>query len=155
MEKQWNNWIFLNKIFAMFQSTDLLYRSGVIPYRFNNEIIEILLITSRTNQRWIIPKGEIEPYLDAAESAAKEAWEEAGVIGELDKHLRGTYYYEKRGYPCQVQVFLLRVTEVLEDWLEASFRDRQWMSLEDAIASVREPGLKEILQDLPTLLRKD
>ncbi|MBP0017256.1 MAG: NUDIX hydrolase [Cyanobacteria bacterium SBLK] len=138
----------------MFQFTDILYRSGVIPYRFNEETIEILLITSRTNQRWIIPKGEIEPELDAAESAAKEAWEEAGAIGELDKTLRGTYYYEKKGYPCQVQVFLLRVTEVLEDWLEASFRKRQWMGLEEAIASVQEPELKEILQDLPTLLKE-
>ncbi|MEM9543382.1 MAG: NUDIX hydrolase [Cyanobacteria bacterium P01_E01_bin.42] len=137
----------------MSQSTDILYRSGVIPYRCDRGRIEVLLITSRTNRRWIIPKGEIEPDLDAADSAAKEAWEEAGVIGELDKTLRGTYLYEKKGYPCQVQVFLLRVTEVFSYWLEASFRNRQWMSLEEAIAAVQEPGLKEILQDLPTLLK--
>src|SRR5210317_1534724 len=48
-------------------------QSGVIPYRVRKGNLEILLITSRRERRWIIPKGIIEPDYSARNSAAKEA----------------------------------------------------------------------------------
>ena len=59
-------------------------QSAVVPYRLVKNEIEVLLITTRKG-RWIIPKGIIEPELSAAESAAKEALEEAGVKGEVSE----------------------------------------------------------------------
>ena len=41
--------------------------------------LEVLLITSRHSKRWILPKGWLQPDLTAAENAAREAFEEAGV----------------------------------------------------------------------------
>lgn len=54
-------------------------QSGAIPYRWYAQQLQVLLTTSRRNKRWIIPKGLIEYHLSAADSAAQEAWEEAGV----------------------------------------------------------------------------
>ncbi|NEP58653.1 MAG: NUDIX hydrolase [Symploca sp. SIO2G7] len=126
--------------------TSYIEQSGVVPYRLRNGNIEVLLITSITSKRWIIPKGLVEPGMTPQDSAAKEAWEEAGVIGEVLPTLMGTYDYRKWGGICRVEVFLMRVETVLEDWLEAQYRKRRWFSVEEAIDCVREVELKDILK---------
>ena len=69
---------------AMRTRPDHYYRqSAVIPYRLREGRVEILLITSRKGKRWVVPKGILEPELTPAESAAKEAREEAGVSGRI------------------------------------------------------------------------
>jgi 8-oxo-dGTP pyrophosphatase MutT (NUDIX family) len=120
-------------------------QSGVIPYRIRSENIEVLLITSCRRKRWIIPKGIIEPDMTPQDSAAKEAWEEAGIRGQVAPNLMGTYEYQKWGGTCRVQVFLLQVEMVLEDWPEASYRKREWLSVQEAVKRVEEAELKQIL----------
>ncbi|NJK75231.1 MAG: NUDIX hydrolase [Oscillatoriales cyanobacterium RU_3_3] len=127
-------------------------QSGVIPYRIHNGEIEVMLITSSTGKRWVIPKGLIEPDMTSQDSAAKEAWEEAGLLGKVDPESIGTYEYYKSGYTCQVEVFLLKVQTVLENWPEASKRKRQWVNITKAIKRVNEPELKLIIADLPNKL---
>ncbi|NER45157.1 MAG: NUDIX hydrolase [Symploca sp. SIO1A3] len=127
-------------------------QSGVIPYRIREGNIEVLLITSINSKRWIIPKGMIEPGMIPQDSAAKEAWEEAGVIGEVLPTLIGTYDYPKQGSICRVEVFLMPVETVLEDWLEAQYRKRKWFSVEEAVECVREVQLKDILTTLHSLV---
>ena len=75
----------------------LFEQSGVIPYRRREELVEALLITSSDGRRWGIPKGVVEPNLTSAESAAKEAFEEAGIRGRIHPESIGTYSYEKWG----------------------------------------------------------
>jgi phosphohistidine phosphatase len=58
-------------------------QSAVIPYRFVGSQLELLLITTLQKKRWTIPKGLIEAELGAAASACQEAWEEAGVTGQV------------------------------------------------------------------------
>lgn len=129
-----------------FQITEFSFKqSAVVPYRLVQGELEILLITTRKG-RWIIPKGIIEPELSAAESAAKEAMEEAGAIGKLEQNEIGDYTYEKWGGTCHVRVFLLRVTELLETWEEQYFRRRKWLPLKEAIATVEEEALKKVLK---------
>ncbi|MEG5064377.1 NUDIX hydrolase [Microcoleus sp. B3-A4] len=127
----------------------LVDQSGVIPYRIQDGEIEVMLITSSASKRWVIPKGLIEPDMTSQDSAAKEAWEEAGLLGKVFPDLLGTYEYQKSGYTCQVEVFLMQVEAVLEIWPEASKRKRQWVSIPKAIKRVNEPELKLILADLP------
>ena len=111
-----------------------------------------MLITSSTGKRWVIPKGLIEPDMTSQDSAAKEAWEEAGLLGKVDPESIGTYEYYKSGYTCEVEVFLLKVQTVLENWPEASKRKRQWVNITKAIKRVNEPELKLIIADLPNKL---
>jgi len=126
----------------------LVEQSGVIPYRIMDGKIEVMLITSSASKRWVIPKGLIEPNMTPEDSAAKEAWEEAGVLGRVFPDLMGTYEYYKSGSVWQVDVFLLQVETVVENWPEAYKRKRQWVSIPKAIKRVDEPELKLILGDL-------
>ncbi len=130
-------------------------QSGVIPYRIRNGIIEVLLITSSSGKRWVIPKGMIEPLMTSQDSAAKEAWEEAGIRGQVLPTSMGTYEYQKWGGTCQVEVFLLQVETVLEDWPEASIRKREWLSVKEAVKRLEEAELKKILMTLPDALLRN
>ena len=57
---------------------------AALPYRRGSYGgLEILLITSRETQRWIVPKGWPSPGLAPHESAAREALEEAGIVGRI------------------------------------------------------------------------
>jgi len=116
-----------------------------------NSQLEILLVTSLSSKRWILPKGWLEPELSAAENAAREAFEEAGVTGKVNPNPVGAYHYLKEkkdggGVPCSVDVFALAVTKQLDDWPEKSARELAWVPVEQAMIQVSEPGLREILK---------
>jgi phosphohistidine phosphatase len=131
-------------------------QSSVIPYRYKNGKLQILIISSSKNKHFVIPKGIIEPGLTAQQSAAKEALEEAGAKGIVSKKATGSYDYTKWESNCHVDVFPMQVTELLDkvDWAE-KHRGRQWMSVENAANIVRQTELKPILLKLPQNLKKD
>jgi 8-oxo-dGTP pyrophosphatase MutT (NUDIX family) len=130
----------------------LFRQSGVIPFRRTGDRVEVLLITSSDDSRWVIPKGVIEPDLSAAESAVKEAEEEAGIAGKVSSHTVGEFTYKKWGGTCHVDVFTLEVTEEMQDWLEARVRKREWVSIEEACTRIRDDELKALIARLPALL---
>ncbi|HAC64937.1 MAG TPA: NUDIX hydrolase [Cyanothece sp. UBA12306] len=134
------------------QPTSYLEQSAVIPYRFRQGNLEVLLITSRNNKRWIIPKGIIEPDMTPEDSGAQEAFEEAGVKGKVSSKIMGSYTYQKWGTTCRVKIFILEVEVIYIDWLEASFRKRQWVNISDAIKLIQEEEVRKILAKLPDYL---
>jgi len=110
----------------------------------------VLLVTSRETHRWVLPKGWAEKRLTGSELAAKEAFEEAGLIGEVAPKPVGSYVYLKRlprgrALPCDVDVFLLRVERMLDDWPERRQRERRWFTLAEAAMAVEEGGLVTLL----------
>lgn len=124
---------------------------AALPWRIQDGELQILLITSRRTRRWIIPKGWPMDGLKPTAAAAREAKEEAGVTGEIAGTTAGQYRYVKRlrnGHemPCRVEVFPLKVTKESHHWDEMDARERRWVSLPDAIASVSEPQLKVIIR---------
>jgi 8-oxo-dGTP pyrophosphatase MutT (NUDIX family) len=129
-------------------------QSAVIPFRIVDGKLEILLITARGGNRWIIPKGIIENGMTPQASAAQEAYEEAGIRGQINPKPVGKYEYEKWGGVCRVQVFLMQIEETLEIWPEQSFRKRRWVAPETASEIVNEPALKSLLAELPKLLKR-
>lgn len=121
-------------------------QSAVLPYRWlRGRRLQVLLITSRRRTRWVLPKGVQEPGIEASESAAKEALEEAGVEGETDRVPIGSYEYSKWRGTCHVLVFPMAVHEVHEHWQESE-RDRCWLSPEQAAERVDEPQLKKLIR---------
>ena len=127
-------------------------QSGVIPFRYRDGILEILLITSRRKKHWVIPKGIIEGDLSSQESALQEAYEEAGIKGTIKLASLGRYRYKKWGGTCRVEVFLMQVDEELETWPEDYFRERKWLDLESAQDLIDVPGLKKLLAKVPQYL---
>ena len=115
-------------------------------------VLEVPLITSLNSKRWILPKGWPEADLTEAQSAAREAFEEAGVTGKISPQPIGHYHYLKEkkdgsGMPCSVDVFALAVTKQLHDWPEKGTRKIAGLPLEQAAARVGEPGLRQLLKN--------
>ncbi|MBD2205271.1 NUDIX hydrolase [Calothrix sp. FACHB-1219] len=124
-------------------------QSGVIPYRVQDGKIEVLLITSRDRRKWVMPKGDIPNGMSPPDSAAKEAWEEAGVIGTVSDRKIGTYKYRKRGKNYRVNMYLLPVEILCEDYPEAGHRQRQWVDISHAMNWIEITSLKRILKEFP------
>ena len=124
-------------------------QSAVIPYRLADGKAEIMIIASRKGTRWVIPKGVKEPELSLRDSAGKEAFEEAGVRGQLDEEPIGDYDYEKWGGVCNVVVFPMAVTEcVPDDQWEESHRERRWVKPKQARRLLDEPALQKLVGKL-------
>lgn len=105
----------------------------------------VCLITSRNGERWVIPKGHVEPGQTPPECAAVEAYEEAGLVGTPESEPLGCYDYAKNRLVYRVEVFELRDFEELEDWPERDERVREWVTPEEAAGRVLERGLKALL----------
>jgi ADP-ribose pyrophosphatase YjhB (NUDIX family) len=110
----------------------------------------VLLITSRETKRWVIPKGWPIASMSSAKSAAREAFEEAGVRGKVTKSPAGGYAYDKRLKNGRLQhvrvtVFALQVEGEFEAYPEAGQREKRWMTLAEAAKLVGEPELMVVL----------
>lgn len=124
---------------------------GALPYRVNGEL-EVLLVTTRDSGRWVIPKGWPMLGKTPRAAAAREALEEAGVVGKPGRRNLGAYTYPKllkSGVTviCRVTVFPLAVTEQKTQWREQDQRQTRWFSPVEAAEVVQEPGLSAIIRD--------
>lgn len=115
---------------------------------------EVLLITSRSTGRWIIPKGWPMDGKDGAETAQQEAWEEAGVRPERLYHASiGHFTYDKTmndgsSLPVRTNVYHLRVKDLADQYPEAGQRERLWFPPQKAAELVSEPELSALLRKM-------
>jgi len=124
---------------------------AALPWRLGKDGVEILLITSRETRRWVIPKGWPMHGLIEHEAAAQEAFEEAGVRGDIEPTAFGVFRYRKRLkdgslVTCRVDVFPLAVTREEKSWPEKRQRTRQWTPADEAARLVEEPGLRRLIE---------
>ncbi len=124
---------------------------AALPWRRNAAgEVEVMLITSRETRRWVIPKGWPIKGKSSAKSAAREAFEEAGVSGKISKRPTGAYAYDKRLKNGRLQhvrvaVFPLEVEAEADAYPEAGQREKQWAPLVEAARMVDEPELMVLL----------
>jgi 8-oxo-dGTP pyrophosphatase MutT (NUDIX family) len=123
---------------------------GALCWRRAASGIEVLLITSRDTGRWVIPKGWPMVGLAPEAAAAQEAWEEAGVTGQVNPVCLGRFGYMKllstdATVPCAVAVFGLKVTNLADKYPEMKERNRRWFSLAEAAEMVDEPDLGRLI----------
>lgn len=112
--------------------------------------VQVLMVTSRETQRWIIPKGWPMDGMTPAEAAAQEVWEEAGARGRGYDICLGLYSYRKwlsedETLPVIVAVFPVKVRTLEDDYPEALQRRRKWMSLKKAASKVDERDLRQLI----------
>lgn len=127
---------------------------GALCWRRSRGQVEVLLVTSRETGRWVIPKGWPNSPLSPQASAAREAWEEAGVKGEMGPACIGVFSYEKvidhdlpgpPTLPCVVTVFPLRVTHQNRSFPEARQRRLKWFARDKAARKVDEVELQAMI----------
>lgn len=128
---------------------------AALPYRRKGKSpTEVLLVTSRETGRWIIPKGWPLKGKSPHKAAAREAREEAGVVGKINRRSIGSFSYEKRlkggkVVVCEVQVFVLKVKRQHATFLEKGERKVRWLSRTKAAKTVGDRVLGTIIRTLP------
>jgi 8-oxo-dGTP pyrophosphatase MutT (NUDIX family) len=123
-------------------------QSGALPYTVIDGRVVFLLVTSRRTGRWIFPKGSISTGMTAWDSAAKEAFEEAGVIGEIGTEPVGTYQNTDKGLLVDIDLYPLKVGEQFDSWDEMDQRLRHWVLLAEARRLLADRSLVRIVESL-------
>ncbi|MFO6464371.1 NUDIX hydrolase [Jannaschia sp. KMU-145] len=126
---------------------------AAMPLRWNDDRVEVLMITSRDTGRWIVPKGWTMKGIKPWAAAGIEALEEAGAKGHIGREIFGTYHYRKRfddgsSQRCRVRVYPMIVDDLKKSWKEEDERTRKWFGLEAAADLVDEPELADMLRQL-------
>lgn len=133
------------------EATEPHAQVAALCYRLRHRRVEILMVTSRDTGRWVLPKGWPMAGRGPADSAAREAFEEAGAMGKVSTLPLGSYGYDKRlgegfALPCRVSVYPLAVRRLVDDFPERRQRVRRWMSPREAADRVAEPELAALLE---------
>jgi 8-oxo-dGTP pyrophosphatase MutT (NUDIX family) len=123
---------------------------AALPWRQGENGVEILLVTTRTTKRWVLPKGWTMDGKADHDAAAIEAFEEAGVTGRVEANACGHYGYVKilnsgKARHVKVQVFALAVDAVQDNWPEQAERQRQWVRPLQALDVIGEPELLPVI----------
>lgn len=116
----------------------------------------MLLIQSTRRKGWVLPKGGWELDEECTEAATREAWEEAGILIQIDydlgeitdtrserKHLPSKDKKDKECRRALYHFYEATVTSEETEWPEKDTRQRTWMTYAQA---------KETLKDRPELL---
>jgi 8-oxo-dGTP pyrophosphatase MutT (NUDIX family) len=130
---------------------------GAIPYALVRGQVAFLLITSRRSGRWIFPKGAVIEGLSPRALAAREALQEAGVVGTVEADCIGSYRdWKTRNlmrHPIEVFLFPMRVEQQLDAWQEAGQRYRHWAILPEARRLLENPSLVEMIAKIDERVR--
>lgn len=92
-------------------------------------------------------------------AAAIEAFEEAGIDGDISKDRIGIYKYRKKlssgaKVKCKVSLYPMQVERLRTKWPEKGQRRRKWFSPKNAARMVKEPELKAILKSFASQRKK-
>jgi 8-oxo-dGTP pyrophosphatase MutT (NUDIX family) len=127
--------------------------ASAVPYRVTEEGLEILLVTSRGKQDWIFPKGRVEIGDLPHKTAEREAFEEAGILGYVFQEPFGSYPHPRPYGIDRVEVFLMSVQQVLEDWPEKTERKRKWVPYERLSKVLKKEVLTQLIPEIQTYLK--
>ncbi|KAL6899125.1 hypothetical protein ACP4OV_005783 [Aristida adscensionis] len=145
--------------------------AGCVPYRVKKDDegnacsslggggpaqVEVLMITTPNRADMVFPKGGWEDDEDVYQAAGREAMEEAGVRGIINRVALGHWVFkskssEKSSSPrvaCKGCIFAMEVTEELATWPEQSTHDRRWVSPSEAYQLCRYDWMREALTAL-------
>lgn len=132
-------------------------QSGALPWRLKRKKAEVMLVTGRRSKRWMIPKGWPVDGKSLADSAAVEAFEEAGIKGKVDPKPIGRFRHVKQNLLGDLEVEILvhpmSVKRELDDWPERGERDRKWFELSEAVSLVDSNELKSLIAEFGDSLK--
>ena len=105
-----------------------LKQAGCMVYRIDgaSKSAEVLMVTSlRYPDRWLFPKGDIDPGETSEQAAKREAREESGASGEVEAYL-GKVAYQDSSFAVEIDFFLMRLLRLNEFYEKRSLR---WVEL--------------------------
>ncbi|KAI1820945.1 NUDIX domain-containing protein [Xylaria intraflava] len=122
--------------------------AGVVPLSEDKSVV--LLIQSTRRKGWVLPKGGWESDEECVEAASREAWEEAGIIIQINYDLgdivdsRPPKKLSKEAPKSLYRFYEATVIREETEWPERHKRERRWFTYSEA---------KEALSNRPELLQ--
>lgn len=123
-------------------------RVAVIPLIKDKHHNKICLVTGRGTGNWMLPTGKHEKRRTNRQVAILEAFEEAGLLGKIDKKfcksviLQSPSGNKKR----KTTLFLIRVDKQLKQWPEKKERRRTAVKLCDVKRYITDKKLQKLLK---------
>ena len=126
---------------------------AAICYRRVSSGVEFCFIKSSSGRR-IFPKGKVEEGERPWDSAAREAKEEAGVLGTVAQQPLTTFWYDrpKRGTHELVTAYLLEV--VVSEVRSEKGRKPKWWDLEKALEKLSKKKQADNADELKRVLEE-
>ena len=118
-------------------------KTGVVATRIRNGFREVLLVSTKKN-RWGLPKGNLIPRLGKKRTALEEAYEEAGVLGEI----RNSRRVRLERARWTLDLYPMRVAKQLRRWPEKAQRTRRWVPVHQLDEWLRRRDLVKSVQRL-------
>ncbi|PAN06227.1 hypothetical protein PAHAL_1G247200 [Panicum hallii] len=144
--------------------------AGCVPYRVKKDDegnpcsslggapaeVEVLMISTPNRADMVFPKGGWEDDEDVYEAASREAMEEAGVKGVINRAALGHWVFKSKSsqnstsprVACKGCIFAMEVTAELESWPEQETHSRRWVSPAEAYQLCRYDWMREALTAL-------
>lgn len=144
--------------------------AGCVPYRVKKDEgnpcsladddrgqVEVLMISTPNRTDMVFPKGGWEDDEDVYQAASREAMEEAGVKGIIDRTTLGHWVFKSKSSQkkncgptgaCKGYIFAMEVMEELESWPEQATHGRRWVSTREAYQLCRYDWMREALTAL-------
>jgi 8-oxo-dGTP pyrophosphatase MutT (NUDIX family) len=117
--------------------SNLPLQVAAVCYRRRRSSLEFLLVNTNGGGKWTFPKGDPMAQLSHSQAAGREAMEEAGAIGDIERHHFHLYLHSKGVFwkrpgvqEFVVKAFLLQVREMRAGHEEN--RNPTWFSTEEA-----------------------
>lgn len=130
---------------------------AALCFRVRNGKLKVLLITSRGPWSLDAAQRLADAGHSPAGAAAREAWEEAGIRGQVHEVCLGGFTYRKRSspYPHLALVYPLEVVSRDRKFPERGERKQRWVSPKRAAELVDHPELAQLLRGLKPAGGKD
>ena len=139
----------------MSRPPDYFYnQAAALPVLESEGQIKIVLV-STIKGNWTLPKGVIDPGDSPKEAAIREAWEEAGIEGEMDPHEFARFQQKKWEGTCTIRVYRMSVKSILDKWPEQDTRQRKIVSVNDALQIIvkrQKPVIAKLLSEMSSFV---
>ncbi|MDD5920572.1 MAG: NUDIX domain-containing protein [Oscillospiraceae bacterium] len=106
---------------------------GAVVYRYNNDVLELLLIRHRFGGHWSFPKGHVEEGENEFQTALREVKEETNLSIRLRDGFRESVEYFPKPYIKKQVVYFLGLS--LGDTpkrQEEEISELRWVPIDDA-----------------------
>jgi len=119
-------------------------QAGGIVIRKRGDRLSVLLVRAKSDPTiWIFPKGHIEPGETAAETAARETKEEAGVHGDVIAPVGAPLEFHNGRRLICVQYYAIRPRR---ETAKTDGREKRWFSVDAALKAMQFAADRALLR---------
>ncbi len=130
---------------------------GAVAYRITDTQIEVLII-KKAGGYWTLPKGGVWPGEEHETALRRELFEEVGLTGTVEAHIRTLEYLTPRRTPPRMKETSYYLVRADAGTIVLSAAEQiiggRWVSFSGARKRVRRARICDVLRDAEPLLAR-